>query len=129
MTSNRTPPEIIQAQEAPRPIPGRKTRSVTRKAVIRVDIRNAVFRAVPSLSRAEALAIVDEFFDQIAEILAQGENLSIRRVGQFVVRTKPARPARDPRNGAPAMVSARRVVRFKPSRTFTQRINRKDAAE
>ncbi|WP_312261258.1 integration host factor subunit alpha [Candidatus Igneacidithiobacillus taiwanensis] len=67
------------------------------------------------LTFRDSKALVEAFFDQIRETLAQGENVNISGFGKFTLRDKPQRPGRNPKTGEPIPISARRVVTFHPS--------------
>lgn len=66
-----------------------------------------------SLSRQDAKDLVDNFFNEIATALAQGEEIKLSGFGNFTVRDKKARPGRNPRTGEEVTISGRRVVTFK----------------
>ena len=90
--------------------------------VTRADLADAVRRRV-GLSRAELADHVDTVLAEIFEVIVSGESLKLHSFGSFHVRSKNERPARNPKTGNPATVSARRVVAFKPSGLFRVRIN------
>ena len=91
-------------------------------SVTRADLADAVLRRF-GLSRVESAGIVDAVLAEIFDVIVSGENLKLRSFGSFHVRSKNERPARNPKTGIPATVSARRVVTFKPSGLFRERIN------
>ena len=64
------------------------------------------------LNKREAKDMVDAFFRIIAEELVKGEEVKISGFGNFQVRTKAARPGRNPRTGEAVPIEARRVVTF-----------------
>lgn len=64
------------------------------------------------LNKREAKDMVDAFFHIIAHELVQGEEVKISGFGNFQVRTKAARPGRNPRTGEAVPIEARRVVTF-----------------
>ena len=75
------------------------------------------------LSRSECLDIVHTVIEKIADPLADGEQVKVATFGTFHVRSKKERWGRNPRNGTPAVISARRVVNFRPSRILKAEIN------
>jgi integration host factor subunit alpha len=91
-------------------------------SVTRADLADAVRRRV-GLSRAESADHVDAVLAEISEVIVSGESLKLHSFGSFHVRSKNERPARNPKTGNPATVSARRVVTFKPSGLLRVRIN------
>jgi integration host factor subunit alpha len=60
---------------------------------------------------------------EIMDCLERGEKVKLSAFGSFVVRKKGQRMGRNPKTGEKALISPRRVVMFKPSDTFKQRIN------
>ncbi len=91
-------------------------------SVKRADLADAVIRRI-GLSRVESADIVDAVLTEIIDVLASGESLKLSSFGSFHVRSKKERPARNPKTGIAATVSARRVVKFKPSDLLCARIN------
>lgn len=67
------------------------------------------------LTQREAREMVDAFFAEIAESLIRGEEVKLAGFGSFEPRDKVERPGRNPLTGDVVMVTARRVVAFRPS--------------
>ena len=78
---------------------------------------------VKRLSRAESVRLVESVFKEISKCLERGETVKLSSFGSFVVRNKGQRMGCNPKTGEPAVVSARRVLVFKPSDILKQRIN------
>ena len=76
------------------------------------DIANTLVKKT-ELTQTQALAITNEFFDQIIESLKNGEDIKLSSFGNFVVREKSPRPGRNPKTGEEVMISARKAVTFK----------------
>ena len=102
--------------------------TMTRKNVTRVELCAAVYEKA-KLSRSESSVLVDLVLDEIADTLANGEKVKLSSFGSFVVRKKGQRIGRNPRTGAEAPISPRRVVVFKPSAILKQQINEKRSAK
>lgn len=64
------------------------------------------------LNRREAKEIIETFFGSILETLVSGEEVKLPGFGNFTLRDKRARPERNPKNGEPMPITARRVVIF-----------------
>lgn len=75
------------------------------------------------LNKREAKDFIDEFFELITQRVAQGKDVKISGFGNFQVRTKQARPGRNPRTGEPVLVEARRTVTFHASNLLKTDIN------
>ena len=76
------------------------------------DIANTLVKKT-ELTQTQALALTNQFFDQIIETLKTGEEIKLSSFGNFVVREKTVRPGRNPKTGEEVMISARKVVTFK----------------
>ena len=93
------------------------------KALTRAGLAEAVWREV-GLSLVESERLVEAAIQELTEALAAGEEVRIVNLGSFVPRAKVARPGRNPRTGEPAVVPARRVVAFRPSRNLKEGVGR-----
>jgi integration host factor subunit alpha len=96
---------------------------MTGKNVTRVDLCAAIYEKA-NMSRSESLALVDTVLNEITNTLAKGERVKLASFGSFIVRRKKQRIGRNPRTGAEATISSRRVVVFKPSAILKQQINK-----
>lgn len=75
-------------------------------------------------TKQEARAFVEAFFDNIARHLEEGKMVKLSGFGNFELKDKSMRPARNPRTGEEVMVSARRVVTFRAGQKCRGRILR-----
>ena len=89
----------------------------------RAGLADAVWREV-GLSLVESERLVEAAIQELTAALAAGEEVGILNFGSFVLRAKGARPGRNPRTGEPAVVPARRVVAFRPSRQLKEGVSR-----
>ena len=64
-------------------------------------------------NRREAREIVEQFFDEIATVLAANEPVKLSGFGNYTPHEKGERPGRNPKIGEPFVIAARRVVRFR----------------
>ena len=71
----------------------------------------------------EAAKLLDWIFEFLKTALQAGESINISGFGKFTVRSKHARPGRNPRTGEAIEISSRRVVRFHASLLFKRAIN------
>jgi integration host factor subunit alpha len=67
--------------------------------------------------------IVDDFFDIITSELIRNGKIKISSFGTFEILTKKERIGRNPKTKQEAKISARRVVKFKPSLSFKNKLN------
>ncbi|MBE7562505.1 integration host factor subunit alpha [Acidithiobacillus sp. HP-6] len=73
------------------------------------------------LTYLTSLELVNSLFDTIRETLASGEDVKLSGFGNFTLREKVAREGRNPKNGVPHVITARRVVTFKRSQKIKER--------
>lgn len=73
------------------------------------------------LTYLTSLELVNSLFDTMRETLASGEDVKLSGFGNFTLREKVARPGRNPKNGEPFEIAARRVVVFKVSQKIKER--------
>ncbi len=74
------------------------------------------------MSRKDALALVDGLFEDIQDAVLAGEPVKIPGFGQFKVRDRAARIARNPATGEPVKVPAKRVFKFLPAKALKDAI-------
>jgi DNA-binding protein HU-beta len=84
---------------------------LVRFAVDRVDI-----------PRKDAMALVDGVFDDIQAAVVAGEAVKIPGFGQFKVRDRAARMARNPATGEQVKVPAKRVFKFLAAKALKEAV-------
>ncbi|MCL2331042.1 MAG: integration host factor subunit alpha [Proteobacteria bacterium] len=92
--------------------------------ITRADLAESI-RSSFGLTLADAYKLIDVFFSEISESLMRGEEVKIARLGTFRILEKSARPGRNPRTGEPKVITARRVVSFRPSAEFRKKVAKK----
>jgi integration host factor subunit alpha len=97
------------------------------RTLTRHDLQVAIYQCCPTLSRAEARKIFNETFDELSDALVRGESVKLRNFGAFNLRAKRQRTGRNPKTGVEAVISARRVVTFRPSPALLTRMNQECA--
>ena len=83
-------------------------------------IRSAMERL--ELARKDAVALVDGLFEDIQDAVIAGEPGKIPGFGQFKVRDRAARIARNPATGEPVKVPAKRVFKFLPAKALKEAV-------
>ena len=89
----------------------------------KIEIVDCV-RDKTGLSKKEAGRIVELVFETIKEGLEKSEKIKISKFGNLITRKKKSRRGRNPQTGEDIIISARRVITFKPSPVLKQAINR-----
>ena len=80
------------------------------------------------LPRRQIAEIVETILEKFTATLKKGEKVQLTPFGQFKVRNRPARMARNPQTGEPVKVPAKRVMRFLPSRALKEAVGVKRGA-
>ncbi len=91
--------------------------------MIRSELLQSLAADNPDLRPEEIEQVVDIFFDEITERLAEGGRVELRGFGTFSTRERDARVGRNPRTGDPVDVPAKRVPYFKPGKEMRERLN------
>jgi DNA-binding protein HU-beta len=74
------------------------------------------------LSRRDAVALIDGVFEDIQAAVISGEPVKIPGFGQFKVRDRAARMARNPATGEQVKVPAKRVFKFLPAKALKEAV-------
>lgn len=101
---------------------------VIKMTITKAELTREIVEAV-GLTQREAKAMVDAFFSEITACLIRGEEVKLPGFGSFETRDKVERPGRNPMTGDVVMVTARRVVAFRPSRDLRSVTGTKKMAE
>lgn len=91
--------------------------------MIRSELVQALGKDNADLRVEEVEKVVDIFFDEIANRLADGGRVELRGFGAFSTRRREARTGRNPRTGEAVPVPAKRVPYFKPGKEMRERLN------
>ncbi|WP_336959768.1 integration host factor subunit beta [Sphingobium aquiterrae] len=93
--------------------------------MIRSELVQKLAEENQGLTLQEIERIVDLFFREIIERLADGGRVELRGFGAFSTRSRDARTGRNPRTGETVPVDAKRVPYFKPGKEMRDRLNTK----
>jgi integration host factor subunit beta len=91
--------------------------------MIRSELLQVLSRDNPELRVEDIERIVDVFFDEISQRLADGGRVELRGFGAFSTRERDARLGRNPRTGDSVDVPGKRVPFFKPGKEMRARLN------
>lgn len=89
----------------------------------KADLVSSICDEVGGFTKKEAAVITDIVFDTMKDALSVGEHLKLSGFGTFSVKHKKPRIGRNPRSGEEMMISARRVLSFKPSQILKRAVN------
>jgi DNA-binding protein HU-beta len=74
------------------------------------------------LPRRQVNDLVEGLLEKITEVLKSGDKVALTPFGQFRIRDRAARMARNPQTGEPVHVPAKRVLRFTAGRTLKEAV-------
>jgi len=89
----------------------------------KADIIERVYEKLGG-SKQECTRLVEKVFDLVKQSLENGESVKLSGFGKFIVRSKKARPGRNPHTRQELTISPRRVVTFKASHVLKGQVNR-----
>lgn len=75
------------------------------------------------MTRAEVSMVVDTLIESIKKSVLEKERIEIRGFGNYYLRKRKARIARNPRTKAPVKIPDRIVPEFKISRVFRREVD------
>jgi integration host factor subunit alpha len=95
--------------------------SLETPALTKAQLAEMLFDQI-GLNKRESKDMIDAFFDLVTDSLVDGKDVKISGFGNFQIRTKAARPGRNPRTGVPVNIDARRVVTFHASPKLKEQV-------
>ncbi len=76
------------------------------------------------LSKKQTEVVIETIFESIKEALAKGGKVEIRGFGNFRLRSRNARKARNPKTGEAVDVPPKKVPYFKVGKELREMVNR-----
>jgi integration host factor subunit beta len=92
--------------------------------MIRSELLQELHKDNPDLRADEIEQVVDIFFDEIAQRLAEGGRVELRGFGAFSTRERDARSGRNPRTGETVDVPEKRVPYVRAGKEIRERLNK-----
>lgn len=89
----------------------------------KASLIDKVSENVEGLTRKQTEIVVETFFESIRDALSRGEKVELRGFGNFKLKTRNPRKARNPRTGESVEVPAKRVLHFKPGKELRDMLN------
>ena len=93
------------------------------KNFTRKDLSKKINKTL-GFSKNFSSSVVDNFFDILKEGIIKSEKFKITSFGTFKVTVKKERLGRNPKTKKEAKIVTRKVITFKPSFSFKERINK-----
>ena len=85
----------------------------------------ATLKNEAELTKSEAAAVVDLFFNEMANALAEGDRVEIRGLCSFYVKKYKAYAGRNPKTGEPTRVKGKKLPFFKCGKELKERVDHK----
>ena len=89
----------------------------------RKKLANKIYKTL-GFSKNFSSNFIDSVFETIISEIINTEKLKISSFGTFEVKNKKERIGRNPKTKVEAKIKARKIVKFKPSLTFKEKINK-----
>ena len=89
----------------------------------RKKLANKIYKNL-GFSKNFSLYFIDSVFETIVSEIINTEKLKISTFGTFEVKKKKERMGRNPKTKVEAKIKARKIVKFKPSLIFKDKINK-----
>lgn len=83
-----------------------------------------VTERLEGLTKKQVETIINTIFDGMKDALARGEKIEIRGFGNFRLKQRNAKTARNPRTGEQVHVPAKKVLHFKVGKPFHNALNK-----
>ena len=82
-----------------------------------------ILKETSGLTKNEAVAVVDVFFNEMSKVLAKGDRVEIRGLCSFYVKQYKAYIGRNPKTGEPVKIQAKRLPFFKCGKELKDRVD------
>ena len=93
-----------------------------KKNFTRKNLSNKIHKII-GFSKNFSSKIVDNFFETLVSEILKSNKVKISSFGTFKVMNKKERIGRNPKTNVEAKITSRKVVKFKPSSIFKEKIN------
>ncbi len=98
------------------------------QCLTKADLVDSIYDNLP-FDKQKATEIIEHWIELIKDGLANDEKVMLSGFGVFEVKSKKARPGRNPQTGSRITLDPRNVVKFKPSQILRKDINEAAAAK
>lgn len=90
----------------------------------KTDLIEKVSGKIEYLTKKQVETIVDMIFEYMKDNLTKGEKIELRGFGNFKVKERNARIARNPKTGEKVEVPQKKSIHFKMSKALKDAINK-----
>ena len=85
---------------------------------------NIALKDENGLTKSEAKAVVNIFFNEMSNALANGDRVEIRGLCSFYVKNYKAYSGRNPKTGEPTQVKSKKLPFFKCGKELKERVDK-----
>ena len=96
-----------------------------KKNLTRKDLANKIYQNL-GFSKNYSSLIIDDLFESLINQLIKKNKIKISSFGTFEVVNKNERIGRNPKTKIKAIISARKIIKFKPSDIVKKKLNNAD---
>lgn len=93
-----------------------------KEIVSKSDLVNLVAESKNNMPKAKVSEIVNEVFNTIVQVMANGSKVSIAGFGVFDVKHRPERLGRNPQTGESIVIKASAMPQFKAGKHFKEQV-------
>ena len=93
-----------------------------KKNITRKHLSNKIYKNL-GFSKNISSQIVDDFIEILISEIIKSSKIKISSFGTFQVLYKKERIGRNPKTKVPAKITSRKIVKFKPSQLFKEKLN------
>ncbi|MGB1217300.1 MAG: HU family DNA-binding protein [Saprospiraceae bacterium] len=87
----------------------------------KADLVNGISEKT-GIPKVDVLVTLEQFFKEVKETLADGENVYIRGFGSFVVKTRAKKIGRHIKNNVAIEIPEHCIPAFKPAKIFVEQV-------
>jgi integration host factor beta subunit len=93
------------------------------------ELVDKIAKKTTSLTKKQAEMVLETILESIKKSLASGEKVEIRGFGNFRVRKREARKARNPRTGVIVEVMSKKVPFFKSGKELKEMVKKNEGGQ
>jgi len=98
------------------------TSELNSSCLTKADLVDSIYDNLP-FDKIKATQIIEDWIELIKDGLLRDQKVMLSGFGVFEVKSKHARPGRNPQTGDRITLGARNVVKFKPSQILKRQLN------
>ena len=89
----------------------------------KADIVSEIAKST-GIDKASVLETIEKFMETVKDSLAEGENVYLRGVGSFIVKTRSQKTARNISKNTAIIIPEHKIPAFKPAKVFMEQVKK-----